>query len=169
MDLILFAIGLGYLQTGSNLLQRDLSGLALNRPLYANGSASPLPHYAIAILAWPIVRLARRPYGSSPIRTLIYCSLEWLAMAILSGFLMFGVRLFTASTINQALVALGGYAFVLAGKLGGVVKRALSLTLGDRPFISHFHCRAVQQPAEFPRSPKAPRSWSLTSCYGPRC
>jgi hypothetical protein len=119
MDLILIAIGLGYLQTGSNLLQRDLSGSALNRPLYANGSASPLPHYAIAVLAWPLIRLVRRPYGSSPLRTLIYCSLEWLFMAILSGFLMLGVGLFTASTINQALVLLGAYAFVLAGRLGG--------------------------------------------------
>jgi hypothetical protein len=29
------------------------------------------------------------------------------------------VGLFTASTINQALVVLGRHAFVLAGKLGG--------------------------------------------------
>jgi hypothetical protein len=119
MELVLFAIGLGYLQTGSNMLQRDLSGSTLNRPLYANGSASPLPNYAIAILAWPIVRLARRPYGTSPLRTLIYCALEWAAMAILSGFLMLGVGLFTDNIVNQALVVLGGYAFVLAGKLGG--------------------------------------------------
>jgi hypothetical protein len=76
-------------------------------------------HYAIAILAWPIVRLARRPCGSSPLRTLIYCVMEWLAMAILSLALMLFIGLFTASAINQALVALGGYAFVLAGKLGG--------------------------------------------------
>ena len=40
-------------------------------------------------------------------------------MAILSLALMRFVGLFTASTINQALVVLGGYAFVLAGKLGG--------------------------------------------------
>jgi hypothetical protein len=59
MALILFAIGLGYLQAGSNLLQRDMSGSALNRPLYANGSASPLPHYAIAVLAWPLIRMYR--------------------------------------------------------------------------------------------------------------
>jgi hypothetical protein len=32
---------------------------------------------------------------------------------------MFGASLFTASTINQALVVLAAYAFVLAGKLGG--------------------------------------------------
>jgi hypothetical protein len=119
MALILFAIGLGYLQAGSNLLQRDMSGSALNRPLYANGGASPLPHYAIAILAWRLIRLAHRPRGSSPLRTLIYCALEWLLLAILSGFLMHGVGLFTTSTISQALVVLGLYAFVLAGKLGG--------------------------------------------------
>jgi hypothetical protein len=29
------------------------------------------------------------------------------------------VGLFAARTMNQALVVLGGYAFVLAGKLGG--------------------------------------------------
>jgi hypothetical protein len=119
MDLILFVIGLGYLQAGSNRLQRDLSGPALNRPLYANGNASSLPHYAIAILAWPIVRLARRRYGSSPLRTLIYCVMEWLFMAVLSGFLMLSVGLFTDNVVNQTLVVLGGYAFVLAGKLGG--------------------------------------------------
>jgi hypothetical protein len=119
MDLILLAIGLGYLQAGSNLLQRDLSGPVMNRPFYADGKASPLPHYAIAILAWPLIRLARRPYGSSPLRTLAYCALEWVAMAILSALLMRFVDLFTASTINQGLVVLGGYAFVLAGKLGG--------------------------------------------------
>jgi hypothetical protein len=119
MDLILFAISLGYLQTGSSMLQRDLSGSVLNRPLHANNNASPLPHYAIAILAWPIVRLARRRYGSSPLRTLIYCAMEWLAMAILSGFLMLSVGLLTDSNLNQALVVFGGYAFVLAGKLGG--------------------------------------------------
>ena len=50
---------------------------------------------------------------------LIYCALEWLAMAILSALLMRFVGLFASSTINQALVVLGGYAFVLAGKLGG--------------------------------------------------
>jgi hypothetical protein len=119
MALILFAIGLGYLQTGRNMLQRDLSGSVLNRPLYAKGNASLLPHYAIAILAWPIVRLARRPYGTSPLGTLIYCALEWLAMIILSGFLLLGIGLFTDSILNQALVLLSGYAFVLAGKLGG--------------------------------------------------
>jgi hypothetical protein len=123
MDLILFAIGLGYLQTGSNLLQPDLSGSALNRPLYANGSASPLPHYAI--LAWPLIRLARRPYGTSPLRTLIYVVMEWLFMAIMSAFLMFGVSLFTASTINQALVVLGAYAFVPAGSWGESGERAV--------------------------------------------
>jgi hypothetical protein len=125
MDLILIAIGLGYLQTGSNLLQRDLSGSALNRPLYANGSASPPPLYAIAILAWPLIRLTRRPYGSSPLRSLIYGGLEWLAMAILSGFLMFGASLFTASTINQALVVLGASAFVPAGSWGESGERAV--------------------------------------------
>ena len=119
MDLILFAIGLGYLQAGSNLLQRDLSGSALHRPFYANEGASPLPHYAIAVLAWPIVRLARRPYGTSPLRPVIYCALEWLAMAVLSLILMRFVGLFTASTISQALVVFGGYMFVLAGRLGG--------------------------------------------------
>jgi hypothetical protein len=119
MNLILFAIGLGYLQAGSNLLQRDLCGPVLHRPFYANGSASPLPHYAMAVLAWPIVRLARRGYGTSPLRTLAYCALEWLAMAILSLALMLFIGLFTGSAINQALVVLGGYAFVLAGKLGG--------------------------------------------------
>jgi hypothetical protein len=62
MALILFAIGLGYLQAGSNLLQRDMSGSALNRPLYANGSASPLPHYTIAILA-----MATDPAGAPPL------------------------------------------------------------------------------------------------------
>jgi hypothetical protein len=56
--------------------------------------------------------------NSSPLRTLIYCALEWLAMAILSLALMLFIGVFTASTINQALVVLGGYAFVLAGKLG---------------------------------------------------
>jgi hypothetical protein len=65
----------------------------------------------------------RRPYGTSPLRTLIYCGLEWTAMAILSLTLMRFVGLFMASTINQALVVLGFYAFMLAGKLGGVVKR----------------------------------------------
>jgi hypothetical protein len=119
MDLILFAIGLGYLQAGSNLLQRDLCGPALHRPLYANGNASPLPHYAIAVLAWPIARLARRRINTSSLRTLIYCALEWLAMTVLSLALMLFIGLFTTSTINQALVVLGGYAFVLAGKLGG--------------------------------------------------
>jgi hypothetical protein len=76
-------------------------------------------HYAIVILAWPLIRLARRPYGSSPLRALIYGGLELLLLAILSGFLMLGVGLFTASTINQVLVVLGAYAFVLAGKFGG--------------------------------------------------
>jgi hypothetical protein len=32
---------------------------------------------------------------------------------------VFAIGLFMASTINQALVVLGGYAFVMAGKLGG--------------------------------------------------
>jgi hypothetical protein len=36
MGLILFAIGLGYLQAESNLLQRDLSGPALTRPFYTS-------------------------------------------------------------------------------------------------------------------------------------
>jgi hypothetical protein len=40
-------------------------------------------------------------------------------MAILSGFLMLGVGLFTDSILNQALVVLAAYAIVLAGKLGG--------------------------------------------------
>lgn len=40
-------------------------------------------------------------------------------MAILSLALMRFVGLFTASPINQALVVLGGCAFVLAGKPGG--------------------------------------------------
>lgn len=40
-------------------------------------------------------------------------------MAILSLALMLFIGLFTASAINQTLVVLGGYAFVLAGKLGG--------------------------------------------------
>jgi hypothetical protein len=48
-----------------------------------------------------------------------FCALEWLAMTIFSAMLMLSVGLLTASTINQALVVLGGYAFVLAGKVGG--------------------------------------------------
>jgi len=59
------------------------------------------------------------PHGESPIRTLIYCALEWLATAILSAFLILFLGLFKASTINQAPVVLGGYAFALARKLGG--------------------------------------------------
>jgi hypothetical protein len=40
-------------------------------------------------------------------------------MAILSLALMLFIGLFAASTINQALVVLGLYAFVLAEKRGG--------------------------------------------------
>ncbi len=54
-------------------------------------------------------------------------------MALMSLILMRFVGLFTASTINQALVVLGGYAFVLAGKLGwewfATLKRCHARTL----------------------------------------
>jgi hypothetical protein len=93
-----------------------LSDPVLSRPFSSNGDASPLPHYAIAILAWPLIRIARRPMNTSPLRTLIYCALEWLAMAILSGFLMLGVSLFTTSTINQALAVLGADASCWRGE-----------------------------------------------------
>jgi hypothetical protein len=58
MDLILFAIGLGYLQAGSNLLQRDLNDPALHRPFYANGgcvASSALCDHHIGVAADPYV------------------------------------------------------------------------------------------------------------------
>ena len=46
MDFILFAIGLGYLQAGSNQLRRDLCGGVLNQPLYRHsGTALCDRHY----------------------------------------------------------------------------------------------------------------------------
>lgn len=99
------------------MLQRDLSGSVLNRPLFLNSGGPQLSHHAIAILAWPVVRVARRRYGSSPLRILIYCFFEWAAMAVLSGFLMLGVGLFTGSLVNQALILLSGYARGGSGNL----------------------------------------------------
>ena len=67
--------------------------------------------------------MAANPTGvadcASPLRTLIYCALEWIAMAIFSVILMLAIGLFTDNVVNQALVVLSLYAFVLAGKLGG--------------------------------------------------
>jgi hypothetical protein len=61
-------------------------------------------------------RIARRPTNCWPLRTLVYCALKWLTLAILSLALLRFIGLFTASTINQALVEFRGYAFVMAGK-----------------------------------------------------
>jgi hypothetical protein len=57
------------------LLKLDLNGPALSRPFYANGDASPLPHNAIAILAWPLIasRVVRWIAGCS-----VYCSIAQL-------------------------------------------------------------------------------------------
>ena len=117
MNFILFAIGLGYLQVGSNTLQRDMIGAAMNRPLYMSSGASLLQHYALAILRWPLLRLARRPRGSSPLCTLGYCAIEVGLMAIVSAMLMMAVSVFTGNVAAPALYVLALYALVLAGWL----------------------------------------------------
>ena len=117
MDFILFAVGLGYLQVESNLLQRDMSGAAMNRPLYMSSGASRFQHYAFTILLWPLIRLVHRPRGRSPLRTLGYCALELGFMAIISAMLMGAVSLLTGNVAAPALVVLVLYAFVLLGWL----------------------------------------------------
>ena len=110
MDFILFAVGLGYLQVGSNLLQRDMTGVAMNRPLYMSSGASQFQHYAFTILLWPLIRLAHRPRGSSPPRTLGYCAIQVGFIAIVSAMLMAAVSLLTGNVAAQALFVLGLYA-----------------------------------------------------------
>lgn len=117
MNFILFAVGLGYLQVGSNMLQGDMTSAAMNRPLYASSGASQLQHYAFTILLWPLIRLARCPRGSSPLRTLGYCAIEVGVMAVISAVLMAAVSLLTGNVAAQALYVLGLYALVLAGWL----------------------------------------------------
>ena len=117
MDFILFAIGLGYLQAGSNQLRRDLGGGVLNQPIYMHTGGARLPHYIFAILLWPTIRLARRSAGSSMLRTLSYYVIEWTFAAILSGVLMVAVGLFTDEVATRALVVLGLYGFMLAGSI----------------------------------------------------
>ena len=117
MDFVLLALGLGYLQVGSNMLQRDMSGVAMNRPLYTSSGAAQFKHYAFTILLWLPIRLARRPRGSSLVRTLAYCAIELGFMAITSAVLMAAVSLFAGNVAAQALCVLGLYAFVLAGWL----------------------------------------------------
>lgn len=117
MDFIFFAIGLGYRQTGSNLLRRDLCSGVLNQPLYMHSGGARLPHHIFAALLWPTIRLARRSPRSSMLRTLTFCALEWAFAAILSGILMAAASLFTDEVANRALIVLGLYAFLLLGAL----------------------------------------------------
>jgi hypothetical protein len=115
MDFVLVATGLGYLQAGSNLLQRDLGGTAMNRPLYmASGGAAP-PHHIFAILLWPVIRVIRRGPGISPLRTLTFCALEWAFTTMLSAGLLFVTGLFSEELATQALIVLGLYGVMLIG------------------------------------------------------
>ena len=118
MDFVLFAIGLGYLQAGSNQLRRDLGGGVLNQPIYMHAGRARLPHYIFAVLLWPTIRLVRRSAaGSSMLRTPSFCALEWAFAAILSGVLMVAVGLFPDKVATRVLVVLELYGFALAGRL----------------------------------------------------
>ena len=117
MNFVLFAVGLGYLQVGSNMLQRDMSSAPMSRPFYMSSGTSQFQHYAFTILLWPLIRLAHRPRGSSALQTLGYCAIELGFMAIISAMLMAAVSLLTGNVAAQALVVLGLYAFVLLGWL----------------------------------------------------
>jgi len=118
-DFVLVAIGLGYLQAGSNLLQRDLSGSAMNRPLYMASGGAALPHHIFAALFWPVIRVVRRGPSISPLRTLTFCALEWAFTAILSAGLLFVAGLFSEELMTQVLIVLGVYGLMLVGTLGG--------------------------------------------------
>jgi hypothetical protein len=117
MDFILIAIGLGYLQAGSNQLRRDLGGGILSEPLYMHSGGARLPHYIFAILLWPTIRIARRSADNSLFPTLTFCALEWAFAAIPSGVLMVAAGLFTDEVATRALIALGLYGFMLLGAL----------------------------------------------------
>jgi hypothetical protein len=113
IDFVLVAIGLGYLKTGSNLLQRDLGGRAMNRPLYMTRGSAALPHHIVAILLWPVIRVMRRAPGISTMRTVVFCALEWAFMAMISAGLLAVAGLFVEEVMTQALIVLGLYGFLL--------------------------------------------------------
>ncbi len=85
MDFFLMAVALGYLQTGTNHLNRDLTGGALNRPFYASAAGSKLPGYAFTLLLWPVLRFMRRAPGIPATRTLAFASIEWGFCTVLSA------------------------------------------------------------------------------------
>jgi hypothetical protein len=113
MDFVLVATALGYLKTGSNLLQRDLGGRAMDRPLYMASGSAALPHHIIAVMLWPVIRLVRRAPGISPLRTLVFCALEWAFMAVISAGLLLVAGLFSEGLMTQALIVLGIYGLLL--------------------------------------------------------
>ena len=98
------------------LLQLDLNGPALSPPVLRKrgclAASAPCDHYS---------GVAADPHRAPPDEHIVaphadLSRLEWLAMPILSGFLMLGVSLFTTSTINQALAVLGADASCWRGE-----------------------------------------------------
>jgi hypothetical protein len=117
MEFILTATGLGYLKTGSNLLQRDLGGRAMDRPLYMASGGAALPHHIVAVLLWPVIRVVRGGAGITPLRTLAFCALEWAFMAMISAGLLFVAGLFSEELMMQALIVLGIYSLLLVSAI----------------------------------------------------
>jgi hypothetical protein len=70
------------------------------------------------MLLWPVIRLARRAPGITPLRTLAFCALEWAFMAMLSAGLLLVAGLFSEELMMQALIVLGLYAALLVSGLG---------------------------------------------------
>ena len=117
MDFVLVTIGIGYLQAGSNQLRQDLSGAAMNRPLYMASGSAALPHHIIAVLLWPVIRVVRRQPEVSPLRTLAFCALEWALMAIISAGLLGAAGLFSEELMTQALIVLGVCSLMLVATI----------------------------------------------------